>query len=356
MSQPMMSVIIPTCNRALILRRCLEALVAQTLPKDDFEVIVCDDGSKDDTPNVVAAFADRLNLTSLRQENRGPAAARNCAIAAVQGTLLTIINDDSILAADALARHVQLAAPKTISLGSFRTPAAYKQDFFTALVDSTGWIFPFVNMKQPGMQRFDLFITCNLCLPTAAVLEAGSFDETFPSPAGEDMDLGYRLSKIGYHIYYDPDIVCYHDSYFTPASFVRLRAMRGLEDLRVFNKHRELIGHYQQNCMAMARRWYTRITQDPDCLKRVVAERQGKMERLVADYATNQANGNFAANYRLIEQALPLLDQIGFMAFVDGMAQSEYFAALVAPSAIPPLEAGQASSAASLLRPYQSAA
>lgn len=356
MSAIKISVIIPTCNRAPILQRCLDALVAQTLPQTMFEVVVCDDGSKDNTADVLAGYKAKLNLTSLRQDNRGPAAARNRAIAAAKGELLTIINDDSILAPDALARHLQLAAPQVISLGMFRTPAKYKTDFFTALVDSTGWIFPFVNMKKPGMQNFDLFITCNLCLPAQALVEVGGFDETFPSPAGEDMELGYRLSQAGYRIYYDPAIECYHDSYFTPASFVRLRAMRGVEDLRFLNKHQNLIGSYQQNCMAMARRWYARVKQDPDCLKREVAILQTQMEKLVADYAANTASGQLAANYQLIENALPLLDHIGFMAFVEGMTRSAYFDALVGNNAIPPLTNNSGEPAAALLQPYLQAA
>jgi GT2 family glycosyltransferase len=347
------SVIIPTCNRAAILQRCLDALVAQTLPRNNFEVVVCDDGSKDHTADILASFAKQLNLTSLRQENRGPAAARNRAIAAAQGKLLVIINDDSILAPDALERHDQLAAPQTITLGTFRTPAIYKADFFTALVDSTGWIFPFVGMKQAGIKNFDLFITCNLCVPKQAILDVGGFDETFPFPAGEDMELGYRLSQAGYRIYFDPDIICHHDSYFTPASFVRLRAMRGVEDLRFLHKHRALIGHYQQNCMAMARRWYARIKQNPDSLNHEVAIRQSKMEHIVASYATNKATGQETANYRLIEQALPLLDQIGFMAYVAGMARSDYFDTLVGAQAIPPLVRNLGMGTVDLLQPYQ---
>ena len=67
------SVVIPTFNRSNILRRCLDCLDSQAFPQDQFEVIVVDDGSSDDTRDVVEEFEKkkRMNLKYLYQKNQG---------------------------------------------------------------------------------------------------------------------------------------------------------------------------------------------------------------------------------------------------------------------------------------------
>ncbi len=346
--QERLSIIIPTYNRAPILARCLEALVAQTLPKNQFEVVVCDDGSTDDTQAVLASFADRLSLQCLRQENKGPATARNRAIAVAKAPYLMIINDDSILAPPALAQHVAANAHNIITLGCFRTPSEYKKDFFTAMVDSMGWIFPFVGMKKPDMKNFDLFLTANLSLPAEAFKKVGGFDETFPSPAGEDIEMGYRLSKAGYVIMYDPTIECFHDNIYTPKGFVRLRYMRGVEDMRFLNKYPELIGHYQEMCAAMSRRWYARLKENPKVLADEVQKYGQLLEDTVNEYnATDESL--LATRFRLIEKAYRLLDHVGFISYVEGISDSAYFDKIIGSRAIPFSTAPEAKDAQALL-------
>ena len=70
------SIIIPTYNRALLLKRCLDSLCSQTYR--DFEVIVCDDGSTDGTNEIINQFEDKLSLKYLYDTNwGGPARPRN---------------------------------------------------------------------------------------------------------------------------------------------------------------------------------------------------------------------------------------------------------------------------------------
>lgn len=90
----MISVIIPTFNRALLLRRALASVLAQTRPCA--EVIVVDDGSTDETGDVVTAFAGTAPgvIRLLRQENQGAAAARNRGIEAAGGDLLAFLDSD----------------------------------------------------------------------------------------------------------------------------------------------------------------------------------------------------------------------------------------------------------------------
>lgn len=90
---PAVSVVIPTYNRAEDLRRCLESLVAQTL--QDFEVLVCDDGSTDHTAMVAEEFQGRLNLRYEYAENfGGPARPRNRGVAAARAPYVAFLDSD----------------------------------------------------------------------------------------------------------------------------------------------------------------------------------------------------------------------------------------------------------------------
>jgi glycosyltransferase involved in cell wall biosynthesis len=86
----LVSVIIPTYNRAPVLGRAVESVLAQSLPS--FELIVVDDGSSDGTTDVVSQFGDRVKL--IRQENRGASSARNAGIRASRGELIAFLDSD----------------------------------------------------------------------------------------------------------------------------------------------------------------------------------------------------------------------------------------------------------------------
>ncbi|MBS3141901.1 glycosyltransferase [Candidatus Woesearchaeota archaeon] len=89
------SVIVPTYNRAELLVQCLESLAKQRVSKKEYEVIVVDDGSSDETPAVVNAFRNRMQLRSvIHSRNRGVAAARNSGIRAARGRYIAFVADD----------------------------------------------------------------------------------------------------------------------------------------------------------------------------------------------------------------------------------------------------------------------
>ena len=87
---PCVSVIIPVYNGAATIDRALKSVFDQTFT--DYEIVICDDGSTDGTPSVLAKYGDRIRV--VRQPNRGLPAARNAAVAASRGELLALIDHD----------------------------------------------------------------------------------------------------------------------------------------------------------------------------------------------------------------------------------------------------------------------
>src|SRR5579863_2226825 len=98
---PLVSVVIPVYNGGATIGRALNSVFDQTFA--DCEVVVCDDGSTDDTPSVLASFGDRIQV--IRQSNRRFPAARNAAVAASRGDLIALIDHDD----QWLPRHLEVS-------------------------------------------------------------------------------------------------------------------------------------------------------------------------------------------------------------------------------------------------------
>ena len=102
------SVVIPTYNRPLLARRAVESALAQTHPY--VEVVVVDDGSTDDTPQMLAAFGERIRV--IRRENGGGTAARNSGLAAARGTFVNVLDHDDLFRPDKIERQLRVFAKR----------------------------------------------------------------------------------------------------------------------------------------------------------------------------------------------------------------------------------------------------
>ena len=92
--RPVFSVIVPTRDRALRLGWCLDSLAALDFPREDYEVIVVDDGGRDRVDDVVRERSRAMHVALTRISHAGPGAARNAGVALSRGKLLAFIDDD----------------------------------------------------------------------------------------------------------------------------------------------------------------------------------------------------------------------------------------------------------------------
>lgn len=182
---PKVSVIIPVYNRAW----CVAEAVGSVLDQDfsDFELIVVDDGSTDDTPRVLATFPQ---IKMIRTENRGVSAARNLGVAHARGRLIAFLDSDD------------LWLP-----GKLRIQSGFMENSPGCRICQTEetWIRNGVRVnpkkrhKKPDGEIF--FRSLELCLvsPSAVMMEKSLFDETggFDEdlPACEDYDLWLRIGR-----------------------------------------------------------------------------------------------------------------------------------------------------------------
>lgn len=211
------SVIVTTYNRCAALRQTLEALSVQTLAPTDYEVLVVDNGSTDDTRAWLAEFSPPYGLRSFRfAENQGIGAARNRAIREAAGDTLVLLSDDVLTPENFLETHLetlrrfpghwvvghseQWDGLNEVSFGRFLSEleAGFAQTWQS-------------DEAAPGIWRTEWPTARNLALPRADLERIGVFDEQFRN-ACEDQDLAYRARlELGTRFLYHTQMGCIHN-------------------------------------------------------------------------------------------------------------------------------------------------
>ena len=205
---PTISVVIPSYGRRGSLVDCLEALSSQTLARDAYEVIVCDDGNSRPLLPAIAHFRDGIALTVLRQRNSGPASARNEGARKARGRYLAFTDDDCIPAPDWLARLLARfeQAPGNMVAGSIRN-ALPDDPYATATQLIMDSVYDY-HSQDAAQQRF--FSTTNLAVPVDRFWDIGGFSTAFQRAAGEDYDFCARWHEAGFASTYAPEAVVGH--------------------------------------------------------------------------------------------------------------------------------------------------
>lgn len=277
---PRCSVIIPTYNRARLLGATLDSLTRQRIPPDEFEVLVVDDGSSDDTRQVAAGYADRIDVRYFAQPDEGfrVARARNVGIAHARGPVCVFVDSGVLLHSGCLAAHLSShdASPVPVAANGLvycfnkdnEDAALIRQAIDLGNPDATierlqeqrRWL----DVRERFYQRHGdeytavpapwvMFWTCNASVRTAQLRELGLFDEWFRSWGGEDIELGYRLYLDGARFLVNRDASAIHHPH--DKSFQANMASMAGNSRYIARKHRtpitELFGTMQVNIFAL---------------------------------------------------------------------------------------------------------
>jgi glycosyltransferase involved in cell wall biosynthesis len=178
MNKSGISVIIPTYNHAALLAKCLQALSNQTI-KHPFEVVLVDDGSKDKTPQVALEYKEKgLNLRYIRQDNAGPAKARNNGISKSKYGFIALIDDDCVPDEDWLENGFTLL--KKENLGVVEGETYTDESKITPLSHTV------INKSGGNFQTCNIFIKKEIALKYP-------FDEGFKNAFREDSDFAFHI-------------------------------------------------------------------------------------------------------------------------------------------------------------------
>ncbi|EPY13413.1 glycosyltransferase family 2 protein [Paenibacillus alvei] len=218
------SVIIPTYNRGELLRSTLQSLLTQSIDKNEFEVIVIDDGSSDHTKEVVISFENEMNLKYVYQYDKGfrVARARNLGVSLCEAPICIFIDSGLLLSPDCLYHHIHPHESATQPLAVIGYVAGFSQNdhnnesikqalqtadrhqMFTALINRSD----FNDIREACYLKYNdeigklpapwvLFWAGNVSVSTAMVNKVKGFDENYMSWGVEDVDFGYALHLQG---------------------------------------------------------------------------------------------------------------------------------------------------------------
>lgn len=234
MNLPQASVIIPTRNRPKAVESCLDALAEQTLPPKSFEVIVVDDDSDPPLALDSARWAPKFDLKLLRQQNTGPAGARNRGVAEVRGEILAFTDDDCLPTPTWLEKLVAALRENPTALIGGSTFNGLKDDLFAVTSQLIlEMVYQHFN-RDPANAYF--FASNNMACRKSEFLAVGGFDSSFRI-ASEDREFCDRWRMAHRRLLWIRDAVIEHRHAQSFLGFSRLHFRYG-QGARLYKKIR----------------------------------------------------------------------------------------------------------------------
>jgi len=202
------SVIIPTYNRAHLISRVIQSVLDQTYR--DFEMIVVDDGSTDNTAEIVNGFNDSRIRYIRHDKNRGAAAARNTGIKAAIGSYIAFQDSDDEWLPTKLEKQLM-----AFSNASSKVGVIYSGLWRIEKNNKIYIGYPYKKGKEGDLYHNHTILKNNFVYVPSMVVKkecffkVGMFDEYLVT--AEDMELMFRISKYYHFKYIEEPLVCIHD-------------------------------------------------------------------------------------------------------------------------------------------------
>lgn len=205
--KPTVSVIVPVYNNPAGIQKLLEALKTQDYPQDRYEVLIVDNGSKDETINVIQATIDELDNFKLLIEDtiRGSYVARNKGVLAANGSILAFTDSDCIPILSWISSGVKNLLKYQVNCGGGQIKYIYSKE-----KPNLHEKFDTLNRlnQQYYIENRGFSATANLFIYKILLKKVGMFNADLLSSG--DLEFGQRLQKSGHKIIYIPDAIVHH--------------------------------------------------------------------------------------------------------------------------------------------------
>lgn len=224
------SVIIPAFNAEKTIAQTLRALESQTLPFEEWQAIVVDDGSTDATANLVASFHW---ARSVLIPHRGAAAARNRGAALASGEILLFTDADCEPQSDWIEEMLTPFTDLNIvgAKGTYRTRARGMTARFVQLEYEEKY------ERMRRAEQIDFIDTYSAAYRRDVFLSNGGFDESFPTASVEDQEFSFRLARRGYRLVFVPSAIVFHRHDASLGAYIRRKFFIGYWKVHVHTRH-----------------------------------------------------------------------------------------------------------------------
>jgi GT2 family glycosyltransferase len=213
------SVVVPTYERPALVARCLDALARQNFPREQFEVIVVDDGAARPLAEILPPVPDGLAPVIMRIANAGAGAARNAGAARARGRYLAFTDDDCRPSPDWLRMlDARLQVAPAHLIGGRTVNGLPSNHWATTSQAIVGMAYAFYN-ADPAAPRF--FASNNIAVPADVFAAVGGFRADGFRVASEDRELCDRWRHAGQRLAYEPRAVVEHAHALGFAGFCR---------------------------------------------------------------------------------------------------------------------------------------
>lgn len=265
---PALSIIMPCYERAHFLRSVLEAYARQE-GSAPFEIIAIDDGSRDNTPQLLSQFkSSRFELKQiLLDRNAGPANARNHGISQARAPIVLFVGDDIMPNTSFVQQHLDAHTAHPTEewavLGKTTWPDDMLQNTLMRHIDGLGaQQFSYYYMKDGQEMDFRHFYTSNISLKRKLLYKVQPwFDTGFRYAAFEDVELGYRLAtQVGMRICYNEQALTRHYHYYTIWGFSQRQYRAGMMSAVFVQKY----PHMRRQLQFLRVRVYSTLARMPD--------------------------------------------------------------------------------------------
>jgi glycosyltransferase involved in cell wall biosynthesis len=242
------SVVIPTLNRADLVAKTIDRIEQQTFNKQLYEVLVIDNFSSDHTQQVLHQKAAVYpNLRIHMQAKRGAAATRNVGIREADGEIVLFIDDDIFAEPNLIENHLKYHRTNAGAsiIGGVSAPWEDATDPFLRYLRDKRILNPY--SIKCGPMDFSYYHTGNVSTPRKLLLEAGGFNEEFSIYGMEDIELGFRLEKLGCKMVAGPDARALHQYNPTYRQFIDRCEQAGYSLGKMLDLHPELQHQFVEN-------------------------------------------------------------------------------------------------------------
>lgn len=229
---PKVSVVIPGYNCVRTISETLTACLNQDYPENLREVIFVDDGSTDNTKDIVERFPVRY----IWQKQAGPARARNRGWREAGGEIILFTDVDCRPDKDWIFSLVKNFGDPGIAAVGGSYGISNPQNFLASCIHAE------IIWRHKMMPReVKTLGSYNLSIPRKILEELNGFDESYLTSSGEDNDLCYRLTKKGYRLVFEPKAIVYHRHPERLLPYLKHQFRHGFWRMRLYRQHLSMV-------------------------------------------------------------------------------------------------------------------